>query len=99
LDPPPDPKPPVEALLGVDCSDVDVGGVAVAEEDVMRPTDSPVTEQMSAAATIQALLLFDSSRRTLGQRACSAPEAEWRSGRALSGFTDSSSLMVVTPVR
>jgi hypothetical protein len=74
--PPPDPLPPAEPLPGTDCPAVDVGGVAVAEEDMARPTESPITEQTSAAATIQALLLFDSSRRTLGQRACSAPDAE-----------------------
>ena len=44
----------------------------VAEGDVARPTESPTTAHVSAAATTHPLLLFDSNRRTLGQRACLA---------------------------
>jgi hypothetical protein len=45
--------------------------LAVAEEDVASPTESPITAHVSAAATIHPLLLFDSNRRPLGRRACS----------------------------
>jgi hypothetical protein len=48
-------------------------GVAVAEGDVAaQPAESPITAHISAAAPIPPLLLFDSSRRTLGRRACLA---------------------------
>jgi len=73
--PPPDPIPPAGPLPGTDCPGVEVGGVAVADEDATRPTDSPITEQIRATATIQALFLFDSSRRSVGQRACPALDA------------------------
>jgi hypothetical protein len=45
---------------------------AVAEGDVARPTESPITAQVSAAATIHPLLLFDGNRRLLGGRGCSS---------------------------
>ena len=45
---------------------------AVAEGDVARPTESPITAHVSAAATIHPLLLFDSNRRPLGRRAGSS---------------------------
>jgi len=47
---------------------------AAAEGDVARPTESPTTAHVSAAATIHPLLLFDSNRRPLGRRACSSGE-------------------------
>ena len=77
FDPPPaDAVPAVETFPGTDCPVVDVAGVTVAEEDATRPTESPVTKQMSAAATIQILLRSDSCRRTLGQRVCSAMDVD-----------------------
>jgi hypothetical protein len=47
-------------------------GLAAAEGDVARPTESPITAHVSAAATIHPLLLFDTNRRALGRRACSS---------------------------
>jgi hypothetical protein len=38
--------------------------VAVAEEDVVQPAESPITAHISAAAPIHPLLVFDSDRRT-----------------------------------
>jgi hypothetical protein len=43
--------------------------LAVAEGDVARPTESPITAHVSAPATIHPLLLFDSNRRPPGRRA------------------------------
>jgi hypothetical protein len=43
--------------------------MAVAGGDVARPTESPITAHISAAATIHPLLLFDSNRRTVGRTA------------------------------
>jgi hypothetical protein len=48
------------------------GDMAVAGGDVARPTESPITAHISAAATIHPLLLFDSNRRTLGRAAAPA---------------------------
>jgi hypothetical protein len=45
---------------------------AVAEGDVARPTESPMTAHVNAAATIHPLLLFDSNRRPFGRRGCSS---------------------------
>jgi hypothetical protein len=56
------------------------GDVAVADWDVARATESPITAQISAAATIHLLLAVDSHRRAIGQRA--------------RGFVDSSSFMM-----
>jgi hypothetical protein len=39
-----------------------------AERDVTRPTDSPITAHINAAATIHPLLLSDSSRRAHDRR-------------------------------
>src|SRR5260370_31163094 len=82
LDPPPlDPKPPAPPP-GPGCPDVAEGdavadrGVAVAGGDVAQPAESPITAHVSAAATIPPPLLFDSNRRTLGRRACSAVVTE-----------------------
>jgi hypothetical protein len=44
----------------------------VAEGEVAQPAESPITTHIGAAATIHPLFLFDSNRRTLGWRACSA---------------------------
>jgi hypothetical protein len=44
----------------------------VAEGDEAQPAESPITAHIGAAATIHPLFLFDSNRRTLGRRACSA---------------------------
>ena len=49
-----------ELLAATDCA-------APAEDDVPRPMNSPVTEPISAAATISPRLMFDSDRRTLGR--------------------------------
>jgi len=63
--------------------------VAVAEEDVTRPTESPVTEQTSTATTIHTLLLFASSRRTRGPPAGSPVDAAAdRSGGGVGGDVD-----------
>jgi hypothetical protein len=81
--PPPDPKWPAELLP-------DAARPADTEDDEvrprLRPTDSPITAISSAAATTL-LLPVDSSRRTLGQRACSAIliEAD-RSGEDVDGL-------------
>jgi hypothetical protein len=76
VDPPlPDPMPTAEPRPGTDCAAVAPGDVSVADEDVMRLTESPITEH-TAAATIPALLRFDTSRRTLGQCGCSSAPAE-----------------------
>ena len=40
---------------------------AYAEADVPRPTNNPVTEPISAAATISPRLMFDSDSRVLGR--------------------------------
>jgi hypothetical protein len=40
------------------------------DDDVARPTEMPVAAQISATATIQALFLFDSNRRSRGHRVC-----------------------------
>jgi hypothetical protein len=64
FDPPPDPKPPAAALL-----EVAEGDVAVAEEDVAEQPASAIAAHVSPAAAIHPLLLFDSTRRTLGRRA------------------------------
>jgi hypothetical protein len=76
LDPSPlDPEQLPELLLGLPLGLVlgllpELRGLAVAEGDVARPTESPITAHVSAAATIHPLLLFDTSRRALGRRAC-----------------------------
>jgi hypothetical protein len=70
LDPaPPDRGPPVEPRSDSDCPVVAEEDVAVGEGDVARPTDSPITEHNTAAATIHRFLLFESNRRTLDRRA------------------------------
>jgi hypothetical protein len=72
LDPlPPDPRRSVALLPGPGCPDV-------VEGDVVQPAESWVTAHISAATTIRPLVLFGSSRRILGRRACVAlvPEAD-----------------------
>lgn len=65
LDPPPtDSSWPVELRAATVC--------AADAEDAARPTNSPVTEMISAAAAIKPRLIFDSGRRTAGRFACSA---------------------------
>jgi hypothetical protein len=83
LDPPPDPGPPATPLPGAPCpavaeEDVAVveGDVAVVEGCVAEQPESPITADISAAATIHPLFLFDSNRRTLDRRACSAMVTE-----------------------
>jgi hypothetical protein len=62
LDPaPPDPGLAATPLLGT-------GAPAAVEGDVARTAESPIAAHTSAAVTIQ-LIRFDSSRRTLSQRA------------------------------
>jgi hypothetical protein len=89
LDPPPPGPIPPAALPGADCPAVEGGVVAVADEEVpvadeelARPNESPVTEQTSTTPRIQTLLLFASSRCTLGQRSCSSVDAaaDWSGG-------------------
>jgi hypothetical protein len=67
--PPPDAGPPAEPLPDTGCAAVLEEDVAVAEGDVARPTESPITPHSTAAATIHRLFLFDTNRRTRGQRA------------------------------
>jgi hypothetical protein len=43
---------------------------------VAQPAENPITEHISAAATIPRLFLFDTNRRTLGRRACLAMVTE-----------------------
>jgi hypothetical protein len=50
--------------------------VAVAEGDAAQPAESPITADISAAATIHPLLLFDSNRPTPDRRACLAMVTE-----------------------
>jgi hypothetical protein len=60
------------------------GGVAVAEPDVAKPTETPMTADISAAATaIHRRLLFARNLRTLGRRAGFALGAAVGSGVAL----------------
>jgi hypothetical protein len=54
----------------------DGADVVVAEEDAEQPAESPIAADISAAATIHPLFLFDSNRRTLGRRACLAMVTE-----------------------
>jgi hypothetical protein len=80
LDPsPPDPEQLPELLLGLLLALLlglapglapELRGLADAEEDVARLTESPITAPASAAATIQPPLRFDTSRRVLGRRGC-----------------------------
>jgi hypothetical protein len=49
---------------------------APAEDDVPGPTNNPVTEPISAAATTNPRRIFDSGRRILGRLPCSAMVAE-----------------------
>jgi hypothetical protein len=67
--PAPNPAPPATPLPGTKCLAVDEGDTASAME-------SAITAHSSAAATIHPLILFDSSRPTLGQRACLAVVTE-----------------------
>jgi hypothetical protein len=48
------------------------GGGAAVEEDVATSTESPITAQIDAAATIHPLLLFETNRHTLSRRDCLA---------------------------
>jgi hypothetical protein len=66
---PPDPSCPVELLPTTACT-------APAEDDVSRPTNNPVTEPSSAAATISPRLRCESDSRVLGWRAGSDMLAE-----------------------
>jgi hypothetical protein len=70
--PPPDPKPPAEPLPDPGRPAVAEGDMAVAEGDMARPTESPITAHISAAATIHPLLLLDSNRRAFGRTAAPA---------------------------
>jgi hypothetical protein len=63
--PPPNPGPLATPLL-------DAGLPDGAEGDMARPMDSPITAHISAAATIQPLIRFDSTRHIAGRRACAA---------------------------
>jgi len=66
LDPPPAlPVAPAEWLL-------DAGCVADAEGDEARPTESPITGLITAAAKSNRPFRFDSNRRTRRSRACLA---------------------------
>jgi hypothetical protein len=74
LDPAPlDPEQLPGLLLGLLLGLVpELRGLAAAGGDVARPTESPITAHVSAAATIHPLLLLDTNRRALGRRACSS---------------------------
>jgi hypothetical protein len=65
---------------------------ADAEVDVARPTDSPITGHITAAATIRPIFLLDSNRRTLGRRACLAEGTQAGEGAGGAGRT-----LVVAP--
>jgi hypothetical protein len=67
--PPPEAGPPAERLAGTRCPAVAEEDVAVAEGDVARPTETPVTEHTSTAATIHRLFLFARNLRSFGRRA------------------------------
>jgi hypothetical protein len=70
LDPaPPEAGRPAKLLPATDCA-AEAGG------DAPKPTNSPVAEPISAAATINPRLIFDNVRRTLARQACSAMVAE-----------------------
>jgi hypothetical protein len=70
LDPPPPERgPPAELAPEASCP-------ADAEGDDARPTESPTTGTITAAATIRPLFLFHSNRRTHGRRACLAIVSE-----------------------
>jgi hypothetical protein len=85
LDAPPPAAPP---WLGPDCAfgaaPPDPPGkplpcatdAAVADGDVARLMESPITAHRSAAATTHPLILLDSFRHSLGQRSCPAMVAE-----------------------
>ncbi len=68
-----DPSPP--AVGEGDVADAE-GDVDVAEGDVAQPAESPVIAHVSAAAAIHPPFLFDSNRRTPGERACLATITE-----------------------
>ena len=67
--PPADPGAPPECLPAA-------GGAAEAEGDDARPTESPITGLITAAAKSNRILFFDSSDRALGRRAFVAWGAE-----------------------
>jgi hypothetical protein len=61
------PDPPAKPLPGTACP-VLAEADAVADADVARPTESPITAHISAAAAIHPANRFDGHRRALGQR-------------------------------
>jgi hypothetical protein len=63
--PPPERGPPAGPLPDASCP-------ADAEGDVARPTESPITGTITAAAMIRPIFRFHSNRRTRGRRACVA---------------------------
>src|SRR5258705_3565935 len=63
-----DPAPPNPPAKPLPCAT----GPVVAEGDIARPMDSPITAHRSAAATTHPPTLLDSNRHTLGQRCCLA---------------------------
>jgi hypothetical protein len=69
--PPPGRDPPAGPLPGTECPAV--AEEDVADGDVARPMESPITAHNSAAATIHPLILFVSNRHVLDQNACWAP--------------------------
>jgi hypothetical protein len=66
LDPAPPDRGPPSALLSKD------GCAAVAKGEAATVMDSPITAHSSTAATIQPLILFDSSRYSRDRRVSSA---------------------------
>jgi hypothetical protein len=92
--PPPERGPPAGLAPEASCA-------ADTEEEVARPTDSPITGTMTAAATIRPPFRFRSIRPTRGRRRGAAvvdgPDVALEAGRAgwvSSGLGESVSFMV-----
>ena len=86
--PPPDPRPPAEPLLAACCA-------TEAEADVARPTGTPITAHMAAAATTHRLLVFQSDLRILRRRdGLDVVLESGRAGGVASGVVESYSFMM-----
>jgi hypothetical protein len=83
--PPPDPPGGVNVAVGEDVAVVERGDGDAAAAAVPLPA-MPATAHVSPAAMIHPPFFFDSNRRTLGLRACTAvvagadPAGEWLVG-------------------
>jgi hypothetical protein len=91
---------PADELLPAELLTAALGAAAVEEdEDEDRPTETPIAAaHVSAVAAIHAPFLFDSSRRTLARRPCSAvvPDAALLSSGPAGSY---SFMMALLPVR